>query len=115
MSGRWHARIHGNVRGSRGILALMFGTGDQEQSAMTGGAMTGADADAASQIEQAHPGYRVWVSDENWWYATRVGPQARGPSLTVSGRNARELAAELAADAARPAVPPGPVPHWPGA
>jgi hypothetical protein len=72
-------------------------------------------AQAAREIERDYPGYRVWVSDENWWYATRVGPQARGPSLTVFGQDARELAAELAADAEKPAVPPGPVPQRPGA
>jgi hypothetical protein len=60
--------------------------------------MTGARLVIAVRIEGAHPGYRVWVSDEGWWYATRVDSRARGLSRTVCGANPDELADELSAE-----------------
>ncbi len=42
-------------------------------------------AAAAAQIERAYPGYRVWVSDEGWWYATRTRARMPGQSATVHG------------------------------
>jgi hypothetical protein len=42
-------------------------------------------------IEEAHAGYHVWVSDEGWWYAVKVGPLARGWAATVDGRGPEEL------------------------
>ena len=48
------------------------------------------------QIECAYPGWRVWRSDEGWWYATRMRPIARGESATVYGRGPEELTTALA-------------------
>jgi len=48
------------------------------------------------QIESAYPGWRVWCSDEGWWYATRVLPRARGEAATVYGAGPEELTAALA-------------------
>ncbi|HEY3732355.1 MAG TPA: hypothetical protein VGL63_00390 [Streptosporangiaceae bacterium] len=48
------------------------------------------------QIENAFPGWRVWRSDEGWWYATRVMPRARGTSATVYGPGPEELTRALA-------------------
>jgi hypothetical protein len=50
----------------------------------------------ALQIEVACPGWRVWRSDEGWWYATRVQRAARGVAATVSGSGPDELADALA-------------------
>jgi hypothetical protein len=61
--------------------------------------MTPGRAETAGQIERAYPGYHVWVSDEDWWYASRVSSQGRGESRTVCGATARELARELSAEA----------------
>jgi hypothetical protein len=52
------------------------------------------------QIEAGHPGYRVWVSSEGWWYASRVSPLAAGRTPTVFGASSDRLTAALAADAA---------------
>jgi hypothetical protein len=48
------------------------------------------------QIETAYPGWRVWRSDEGWWYATRVMPRARGDAATVAGAGPHELTTALA-------------------
>ena len=56
------------------------------------------DAEVARQIERAYRGYHVWVSDEGWWYATRVSPRARGQSRTVHGRDPDELTTALSAE-----------------
>lgn len=50
----------------------------------------------ARQIEHAYPGWRVWCSDEGWWYATRVRPVARGQSATLCGHDPQELTTALA-------------------
>lgn len=63
--------------------------------------MASTQAEITARIEQAHPGYRVWASDENWWYASRVSSRARGLSMTVWGKDSDELARELADDAVR--------------
>ena len=63
--------------------------------------MASTQAETAARIEHAHPGYRVWASDENWWYASRVNSRARGLSMTVWGKDPDELARELADDAAQ--------------
>lgn len=89
--------------------------------------MTPAQAEITGQIERAYPGYHVWTSDEDHWYATRARPRARGSSLTVSGANPDELTSELSAEEAAasrahqlamsspvPAEPPLP-PDWSGA
>ncbi len=60
--------------------------------------MTPAQAEVAGQIGRAYPGWRVWVSDEGWWYATRSRPRARGQSATVAGPDPEALAGELAAE-----------------
>ena len=52
------------------------------------------------QIERAYPGWRVWRSDEGWWYATRVRSRARGDSATVYGPGPEELTMELAKEEA---------------
>jgi len=62
--------------------------------------MTGDRLDVAVRIEGAHPGYRVWASDEGFWYATRVDSRARGSSRTVCGATPDELAGELSAEEA---------------
>jgi hypothetical protein len=36
--------------------------------------MSGDRLEVAERIEAAHPGYRVWVSDEGWWYAPGSTP-----------------------------------------
>ncbi len=59
--------------------------------------MTPVQAQTAGEIQRAYPGWRVWVSDEGWWYATRVRPWARGQSATVTGPDP---------EAHRPAKPP---------
>jgi hypothetical protein len=50
----------------------------------------------ARQIEAAHPGYHVWMSDAGWWYATRTQPWAHGQSATVHGPGPGELSGVLA-------------------
>jgi len=60
----------------------------------------GAGAEAAGQIERAHPGYHVWVSDEGWWYATRTSPRTYGQAATVHARGPAELGEALAAEEA---------------
>lgn len=60
--------------------------------------MTPAQSEVARQVERAYPGWRVWVSDEGWWYATRVRPWARGQSATVAGPGPEALTDELAAE-----------------
>jgi hypothetical protein len=60
--------------------------------------MTPAQAETARQIGRAYPGWRVWVSDGGWWYATRARPWARGQSATVVGPTPEALAGELAAE-----------------
>jgi hypothetical protein len=55
-------------------------------------------AEISGQIERAYRGYHVWVSDEGYWYATRVHPRARGISRTVCGASPDELTHELAAE-----------------
>jgi hypothetical protein len=62
--------------------------------------VTPAQAETAAQIGRAYPGWRVWASDENWWYATRTRPWARGQSATVAGATPEALAYELAAEEA---------------
>jgi hypothetical protein len=47
------------------------------------------------EIEQAHAGYHVWVSDEGWWYATKVEPSARGWAATLDGPGPVELTLAL--------------------
>jgi hypothetical protein len=59
-----------------------------------------AQDEIARQIERAYPGYHVWVSDEGWWYATKISPRARGESATVDGADPAELTTELAAEEA---------------
>jgi hypothetical protein len=53
-------------------------------------------AEIAEQIERAYPGYRVWVSDAGWWYATRTQPWACGQAATVHGPGPGELFGALA-------------------
>lgn len=60
--------------------------------------MTPAQAETARQIQRAYPGWRVWVSDGAWWYATRTRPWARGQSATVAGPTPEALTDELAAE-----------------
>jgi hypothetical protein len=60
--------------------------------------VTPGHAEVARQIERAYPGYRVWTSDEGWWYASRVSSRARGASLTVHGADPDELTWELSAE-----------------
>jgi hypothetical protein len=60
--------------------------------------MTPGQAVIAGQIERAYPGYHVWVSDEGWWYASRVRRRARGQSPTVCGADPGELTRELSAE-----------------
>jgi hypothetical protein len=60
--------------------------------------MTPGQAEVARQIERAYPGYHVFVSDEGWWYATRVSSRARGQSPTVCGADPDELTWELSAE-----------------
>jgi hypothetical protein len=60
--------------------------------------VTPGQAEIARQIERAYPGYRVWTSDEGWWYASRVSSRARGASLTVHGADPDELTWELSAE-----------------
>ena len=60
--------------------------------------MTREQAEIERQIERAYPGYHVWVSDEGWWYASRVNSRARGQSPTVCGANPDELTYELSAE-----------------
>jgi hypothetical protein len=55
-------------------------------------------SDMARQIEDAHPGYHVWISDAGWWYATRTHPWAHGQSATVFGPGPGELAGALAGE-----------------
>jgi hypothetical protein len=62
--------------------------------------MTREQAEIAGQIERAYPGYHVWVSDEGWWYASRVNSRARGRSRTVWGANPDKLTYELSAEEA---------------
>jgi|ERR1700735_1366591 len=57
-------------------------------------------AEIASQVERAYPGYHVWVSDEGWWYASRVHSRARGQSRKVHGASPDELTCELSAEQA---------------
>jgi hypothetical protein len=57
-----------------------------------------AQHEIAQQIERAYFGYHVWVSDEGWWYATKISPRARGESPTVHGADPAELTTELAAE-----------------
>jgi hypothetical protein len=56
------------------------------------------EAEVARQIERAYRGYHVWVSDEGWWYATKVSRRARGQSPTLHGRDPHELTTELSAE-----------------
>jgi hypothetical protein len=42
-------------------------------------------------IEQAYPGYHVWVSDEGWWYAVKISPAVRGWAATLDGAGPVEL------------------------
>lgn len=60
--------------------------------------MTPGQAETAAQVERAYPGYHVWVSDEDWWYASRISPRARGQSPTVCGSTPNELTSELSAE-----------------
>jgi hypothetical protein len=76
------------------------------QAAKAGHAMTPDQAETAGQIEHAYPGYHVWISDEGWWYASRVNSLARGQSQTVCGATDRELAHALSAE-----VPPAAAAH----
>lgn len=62
--------------------------------------MTPGRAETVGQIERAYPGYHVWVSDENWWYASRVNSRARGQSQTVCGATPDELTRELSTEEA---------------
>jgi hypothetical protein len=55
-------------------------------------------AETAEQIERAYPGYRVWVSDAGWWYATRTHPWACGQAATVHGPGPGELFGALAGE-----------------
>ncbi len=72
---------------------------DSAMGAPTATAET-AQGETAAQIQRAYPGWRVWVSDEGWWYATRIRPWARGQSATVTGCDPDELTDELAAESA---------------
>ncbi len=76
--------------------------------------MTPAQAETAGRIQRAYPGWRVWVSDEDWWYATRARPWARGQAATVTGPDPEaltdELIAEDTASAARQAAMTAPRP-----
>jgi hypothetical protein len=60
--------------------------------------VTPAQAETAGEIQRAYPGWRVWVSDEGRWYATRVRPWARGQSATLAGPTSEALTNELAAE-----------------
>jgi hypothetical protein len=60
-----------------------------------------ADAnELVMQIERAHPGYRVWISDAGWWYATRTQPWACGRAATVHGPGPGELSGAIAEEEA---------------
>src|ERR1700723_1512550 len=52
------------------------------------------------QIERAHPGFRVWISDDGWWYATRTQPWACGLAATVHGPGPGELSGAIAEEEA---------------
>ena len=54
----------------------------------------------AVQIERAHPGFRVWISDAGWWYATRTQPWACGRAATVHGPGPGELSGAIAEEEA---------------
>lgn len=60
-------------------------------------------AQTAREIEQAFPGFHVWVSDQGWWYASRARRRARGRGQlpALRGADPGELTSALfAADAA---------------
>lgn len=58
------------------------------------------NADIATRIELAYPGFHVWVSDAGWWYATRTQSWARGQAATVHGPGPWELCGALAVEEA---------------
>jgi len=57
-------------------------------------------AELVVHIERAHPGFRVWISDAGWWYATRTQPWACGRAATVHGPGPGELSGAIAAEEA---------------
>ena len=65
-----------------------------------------SDSEVCGQVERAYPGYRVWVSDEGWWYASRVSPRALGRSPTVCGAGPEDLTLALQKDADEAATSP---------
>ena len=92
------AAIPAGIPAGAGNLPAVAGR--QRVSRGTGTPHLAGNADLARQIELAHPGYHVWVSDAGWWYATRTQSWARGQAATVHGPGPGELCGALAEEEA---------------